>query len=83
MKAELLHMSEQEQLRTEVIRLYVEGYIIDLCTNRFYSHHLQKRLFFNDSTHPNMIFHLFFVEIQVKRPVFPFSRRSNALCCSQ
>jgi len=27
MKAELLHMSEQEQSRTEVIGLYVEGYI--------------------------------------------------------
>jgi len=27
MEAELLHMSQQEQSRSEVMRLYVEGYI--------------------------------------------------------
>ena len=27
MKAELLHMSHQEQSRSEIMRLYVEGYI--------------------------------------------------------
>ena len=27
MKAKLLHMSEQEQSRSEVIRLYIEGHI--------------------------------------------------------
>ena len=27
MKAEVLHMSAQEQSRSEVVRLYIEGYI--------------------------------------------------------